>query len=181
MSKYVKSLIADHLRQRLANVDDALLVNVVGLDVNASNRLRTELGSKDISLMVVKNSLAARATSGTALGPMFEGLTGTAAVCWGGEDIVTMAKEVTRLAREEGYETFQARGGMMDGERLSSQQVAEVSRWPTRPEQLSLLLGQILSPGANLVGQLIGPASTLAGQIDQRAEEEEEEKEEESE
>ena len=58
MSKYVKNLITDHLRQRLADVSDAMLVNVVGLDANADNRLRTALQSKDINLVVVKNSLA---------------------------------------------------------------------------------------------------------------------------
>ena len=41
MSKYVKNLIAGHLRERLDGVDDALLVNVVGLDANANNSLRT--------------------------------------------------------------------------------------------------------------------------------------------
>ena len=172
MSKYVKNLITDHLRERLSGVNDALLVSVIGLDANADNRLRTELLAKDINLMVVKNSLAARATAGTPLSAMFEGVTGTAAVCWGGEDVVSLAKEVTRLARDEQYAAFKPRAGMMDGQRLSGVQVAEVSGWPSRREQLSILLGQILSPGANLVGQLMGPAGVLAGQIHQRAEEE---------
>jgi len=174
MSKYVKKLVTDHLRQRFEGVSDALLVNVIGLDANATNRLRTELVSKDINVMVVKNSLAARATEGTPLNPMFQGLTGTAAVCWGSEDIVSLAKEIMALAKREEYEAFQSRGGVMDGEQISAEQVAEVSRWPSRTEQLSILIGQILSPGANLVGQLGGPASTLAGQIDQISEEEEE-------
>jgi len=177
MSKYVKNLITDHLRERLQGVNDALLVNVIGLDANANNRLRTELESKDINLLVVKNSLAARATAGTPLGPMFEGLTGTAAVCWGSEDIVSLAKEVIRLVKDKEYEALAARGGVMDGERLDVDKVTEVSKWPSRTEQLSLLLGQILSPGANLVSQLTSPAATLAGQIDQRAEEEEGEEE----
>ena len=171
MSKYVKNLIADHLRERLAEVNDAILVNMIGLDVNADNRLRAELQSKDINVMVVKNSLAARATAGTPLAPVFEGLTGPTAVCWGSEDIVSLAKEVTRLAQEEAYEAFTARGGVMDGEVLSAAQVADVSKWPARGEQLSLLLGQILGPGASLAAQLNGPGSALAGQIAQKAEE----------
>lgn len=172
MSKYVKNLITDHLRERLKDVHDALLVNVVGLDANADNRLRTELQSKDINVMVVKNSLAARATAGTQLAPMFEGLTGTAAICWGGEDVVGLAQEVARLAEDKQYEAFQTRGGVMDGEKLSAEQVAQVSKWPNRRAQLSLLLGQVLAPGANLVGQLTGPGGALASQIEQRAEEE---------
>jgi len=124
MSKYVKNLITNHLRERLSGVNEALLVSVIGLDANADNRLRTELQVKDINLMVVKNSLAVRATAGTPLSVMFEGLTGTAAVCWGGEDLVSLAKEVTRLAKDEQFTAFEPRGGMMDGQRLSGAQVA---------------------------------------------------------
>ena len=168
MSKYVKQLIADHLRQRLQGVDDALLVNVIGLNANKNNRLRAELESKNIRLLVVKNSLAARATEGTRLGAMFKDMTGSAAICWGSEDIISLAKEITRLAKDEQYAPFQARGGVMDGERLTPQQVEEVSKWPSRREQLSILLGQILTPGAVLVGQLGSVGGALASQIEQR-------------
>lgn len=174
MSKYVKNLVSDHLRNRLDGVDDALLVNVIGLDANANNRLRGELEAKDIHLMAVKNSLAVRAVAGTPLGNMIQEMTGPVAICYGGEDIVTLAKEVTRLARDEQYEAFQARGGLMDGEVLSVKQVFEVSSWPNRQEQLSLLVGQILGPGATLAGQLVGPGGTVAGQIASKGEEKEE-------
>jgi len=174
MSKYVKNLITDHLRDRLMEVNDALLVNVVGLDANADNRLRAELRSKDINLMVVKNSLAARATAGTPLEAMFRGITGTVAVCWGSEDIVNLAKEITRLAGDEQFQAFEARGGVMDGEAISPAQVADVSKWPNREEQIALLVGQILSPGANLAAQLNAPGGALVGQITQKAEEPEE-------
>ena len=53
----------------LDGVDDALLVNVVGLDANQSVLLRKQLRDKNIQLLVVKNSLARRATEGTSLGP----------------------------------------------------------------------------------------------------------------
>jgi large subunit ribosomal protein L10 len=173
MSKYVKNLVSEHLRERLNGVQDALLVNMIGLDANANNRLRTTLQEKNIQVMVVKNSLAARATEGTPLAAMFDGLTGTSAICWGGEDIVSLAKEVSALARDKEYEAFEARCGVMEGESLSAEQVSEVSKWPTREEQLSLLVGQILGPGARLASQLTGPGSALASQISQKGEEEE--------
>jgi large subunit ribosomal protein L10 len=120
-------------------------------------------------VLVVKNSLAARATAGTPLGPMFDGLSGTAAVCWGSEDIVSLAKEITRILRGDQYPAFQPRGGVMDGQQLAAEQVAQVAKWPSRAEQLSLLLGQILSPGANLVSQLLSAGGALASQIAERA------------
>ena len=174
MSKYVKNLVAEHLRQRLRNVNDALLVNMVGLNANANTRLRAELRSKNINVVVVKNSTAVRAAEGTPLAPMFEGLTGTAAICWGAEDMVTLAKEITKLVRNEKNAPFAARGGVMDGERLTAAQVDQVSKWPSRTEQLSILLGQILSPGAMLASQLNSVGGALASQIEQRGKEKEE-------
>jgi len=170
MSKYVKNLIAEDLRGRLQGVDDALLVNVIGLSANANNRLRGELEAKNIHLLVIKNSLARRAAADSPLAAMFEDLDGMAAICWGGEDIVSLAKEITRLASDTAYEAFQARGGVMDGEALSAAQVTAVSKWPSRQEQLSILVGQILGPGATLASQLTGPADALGSQIKQKAE-----------
>ncbi|MEX0938023.1 MAG: 50S ribosomal protein L10 [Pirellulales bacterium] len=170
MSKYVKDLMTNELRSRLDGVTDALLVNVVGLNANKNTVMRHQLREKNIHLTVVKNSLARRATEGTPLAPAFEGVEGTIAVIWGGEDVVSLAKEVARLAGDKQFEAFEARGGVMEGARLSPEQVAEVSKWPNRAEQLSILAGQILSPGARLSSQLTGAGAKLASQIKKKGE-----------
>jgi len=170
MSKYVKNLITEHLRDRFKDVEDALLVNMVGLDANANNRLRAELDKKNIHVVVVKNSLARRATEGTPLGVMFEGLTGTSAVCWGADDVVALAKEVTRLAKEDQYEAFEPRGGVMDGEPLTPGRVAEVSRWPSREELLAIVAGQVIGVASEVASQFVGPATQIASQIEKMIE-----------
>ncbi len=175
MSKYVKDLITKEISKQVEGVQDALLVNVVGLDANTSVVLRKQLREKDIHLLVVKNSMARRATEGTPLSVAFEGLEGTNAIVWGGEDIVSLAKEITKYSDDSKYEAFQATGGVMDGEQLSAERVKEVSKWPSRGEQLSLLVGQIVGPGANLSAALRGPAATLASQVKQKSEGDEEE------
>jgi large subunit ribosomal protein L10 len=174
MSKYVKELLTKDLVNRLDGVENCLLANVIGLDANSSTALRKRLREKDIQLMVVKNSLARRATAGAVLSPAFEGLEGNAAVVWGAEDFVSLVKEITNLDKDQDeFEKFQTRGGVMDGEALTAERVAEISKWPTREEQLSLLVGQILGPGAQLSAQLIGPGGQLASQVKQVAEEKE--------
>ena len=171
MSKYLKQLITDEISQRLDGVGDCLLANVIGLEVNNSVRLRKELRQKNINLLVVKNSLAVRATEGTPLAAAFEGLNGTAALCWGGEDFITLVKEIVELDNDIEFEAFQTRSGIMDGEAVSRERLQEISKWPNRQEQLSILSGQILSPGANLSAQLRGPAGQLASQVKQKGEE----------
>lgn len=168
MSKYVKNLVADEVKSRLQGVNDLLLVNIASLDANVNCQLRHELRSKNIHLMMVKNSLARRATEGTPLAAGFEGVGGQTAVMWGGQDIVSLAKEFVRLTKEKRYEKIESRGGVMDGARLAPDDVAKVSKWPSRQEQISLLLGQILSPGAKLASQLTSISGALASQIEQR-------------
>ena len=79
MSKYVKDLVTNHLKGRWDGVQDLLLVDISGLDANRNAALRRDLRGKNISLMVIKNSLARRATEGSSLAPAFEGATGTLA------------------------------------------------------------------------------------------------------
>jgi len=172
MSKYVKDLITDHLKSRLGGVNDLLLVSVVGLNANKNSALRKQLRDKNIQMMLVKNSLARRATEGTSLAPAFEGADGTLAVVWGASDIVALAKEITRLAGDKQFAPFETRGGVMGGSKLSSEEVAQVSKWPSREEQLSILMGQVLSPGAMLASQLISCGGALASQIKQHGERE---------
>jgi large subunit ribosomal protein L10 len=173
MSKYLKNLITDDIKKRLDGVSDLLLVDIAGLEANKNVELRKTFREKNIHLFLVKNSLARRATEGTSLAPAFEGIEGSAAVVWGGEDLVSLAKEVVRIASEKGYEKLIPKGGVMDGSKLSGEDVTKVSKWPSRTEQLSLLVGQILSPGAKLASQLLGPGAKLASQVKKKGEGEE--------
>ncbi len=170
MSKFVKDQITSHLRKKLTGVNDALLLNVVGLNSGNTTKLRNELAKKNIRLMVVKNSMARRATEGTPLANAFTTVAGSLAILWGGEDIVSLAKEVVRITEAKHYAKVETKGGVLDGAKLSAEEAKGVAKWPTRQEQLSLLVGQILSPGSKLAGQLIGIGGTLVGQLKQRIE-----------
>jgi large subunit ribosomal protein L10 len=170
MSKYVKQLVTNEIKSRLNGVNDALLVNVIGLDTDKTYQLRKKLREKNISLLVVKNSLARRATEGTPLAGAFEGMSGSSAICWGASDFVQLAKDIVAIQEDPAFEKLESRGGMMDRERLSPDRVKEVSKWPSRAEQLSILLGQILSPGSQLLSQLSSPGGALASQIKKKSE-----------
>jgi ribosomal protein L10 len=171
MSKFVKDLITQDLAKRLDGVENALFVNVVGLDANSVGDLRKQLRDKNISLMVIKSSLAQRAAAGTPLAKALQATEGSLALMWGAEDIVSLAKEAMKLNNDKKLEAFQARGGVMDGETLSAERVKEISSWPSREEQLSILVGQILGPGRKLAGCLVGPGGALASQIEQKSKE----------
>lgn len=165
MSKYVKNLIADEIKDRLAGVDDAIVANVIGMNSQATFAIRKLLREKNIQMLVVKRSLAGRATSESSLNQLFADKQGSVAVIWGCEDFVSLAKEIAAVVKSTEFAKFELRGGVMDGEALDPEQVLAISKWPNRQEQISMLVGQILGPGANLSAQLLGTGGTLAGQI----------------
>jgi len=171
MSKYLKNLVITDLSKRLDGVNDLLVVDVVGMNAEQSHVVRKQLREKGLQLLVVRRNLAAKACEGTSLAPAFEGLAGSAALVWGGEDFVDLAKEIVKLHDNDEFPLFTAKGGVMDGETLTTDTVKAISKWPNRAEQLSLLVGQILGPGRTLAAQIKGPGAKLASQIKSLADE----------
>ena len=173
MSKQLKSMTIAEYSKRLKGVSDAVLVDVIGLNSANTYAFRKQLRDKKLNLLVVKSSLALRATEGSNLTKAFEGIQGSMAVVWGGEDFVSLAKEMVELHKKPEFEKCQSRGAVMDGECLSPAKLEEVSKWPNRTQQISMLLGQILAPGANLLSQINAPGGRLLSQIKKKSEGEE--------
>ncbi|MDR1290961.1 MAG: 50S ribosomal protein L10 [Planctomycetaceae bacterium] len=165
MSKYVKQLITNEVKNRLAGVQYLMLVSLTGIDANSNKVIRANLAGKGINLMVIKNSLAGRATEGTPLAAAFKGLTGANAICWGSSDIVALAKDVVGLSKSKDIKGFEVRGAVLDGESFNAAQAIEVSKWLTREEQIAVIVGQIVSVGAKFSGQVISVGGAIASQI----------------
>lgn len=171
MSKYVKQLLSDNLRNRLGDVPCAMLVSFVGLNANKNHALRSQLASSGVQMTMIKNSLARRATEGTSLNPLFQNITGQLALCWGTQDIVSLAKILVKLSKDKTLVGFEIKAAVLDGEKLEAAAAVDVAKWPTREEQIAMLLGQIVGVGAKLASQLISCGGALASQIKQLAEE----------
>lgn len=172
MSKFVKQLIIDSLKAKLENIDYAMLVSFVGLDANRNHALRGILADKGIEMTLIKNSLADRATVGSPINPLFKNIEGQVALCWGSQDIVSLAKELVKLTKEKTLKGFEIKGAVMDGEKLDAARAVEVSKWPNREEQIAMLLGQIVGVGSKLSGQCISVGGGLVSQFKQIAEKE---------
>jgi len=170
MSKFVKQLVTKDIAKRLDGVQYVMLVGLTGINANKTVNLRATLADKGINLLVVKNSMARRATENTVLAAAFQGIDGPCAVCWGATDIVSLAKELVKLTKDRTLQGFEIRGALLDEEFLGTAQAMEISKWPTREEQIALLLGQILGVGAKLSGQFISFGGKLASQIEKIAE-----------
>jgi large subunit ribosomal protein L10 len=166
MSKRIKEMLVTDLQQRIGDTTEILVVDSSRLDAISDNRFRLALREKDISVLTVKNSMALRALHSreiTELDPILEG---PSSLVYGGEDIVSLSKEIAGWVDELGSDLIAIKGGVLEGTTLSKGDVEELSKSPSREELIGQIAGLLLAPGANLAAALLGPGGKLAGQVE---------------
>jgi large subunit ribosomal protein L10 len=160
MSKPVKDLISNEYASRYSNLANACVVSVIGLDAISTNKLRGELRSKQISLHVVKNSLARRAFSGSPLAPLAGTLEGPCALVVGGESIIDVAKALVEMKKK--FPGLELKQGILEGD-PELLDVERLSQMKSRGDLLAEVAMLIASPGRRLAGCIGGPGGRLAG------------------
>ncbi len=164
MSKTIKNLMIRDYETFFESVDEALLVSLRGVSANDNNRLRMELQKKDIKVMVIRNSLARKAFSGTSLEGLEPALEGPSALAYGGTSVVDVARELVSWAKE--IKALELKAGLLDGIYFDGPQgVEELSKYPTREEAIANVVTLALSPGRNLAGAVKGPGGELGGLV----------------
>lgn len=160
MSKPVKEMIMAEYRERFAGVQDALLIDIRGIDANENNALRLDLARKDIRITIVKNTLARRAFAGTSLEALTPALDGPSAVAYGAESVVNLARELVAWAKK--VDDLELKAAILDGRLFEGKAgVERLSRYPTREEAHAEIVQLILSPGAELVSVVTSPGTGI--------------------
>ncbi len=160
MSKSVKELMSEDLRRRCDGVDSACVIDFSGLDAVSTNHMRGALKKRKMHMHVVKNSLARRAFAGGPLEPLANSLSGPSAMVYGDPDIMDIAKELARWAKE--HEAIELKHGIMDGD-PDLYSVEALSKMKGRTELIGEIGMLISSPGRALAGQLRAPVARIAG------------------
>ncbi|MHC4127637.1 MAG: 50S ribosomal protein L10 [Planctomycetota bacterium] len=164
MSKPVKELIMVDYQKRFAGVDNALLIDIRGIDANENNALRLDLADKAIRVTVIKNRLARRAFAGTGLDPLGPALEGPSALAYGAESVVDVARVLVEWARK--VKQLELKAAVLDGELFEGEAgVKRLSTYPTRPEAQARVVHLVLVPAGNIVAAITSPGSLIAGVI----------------
>ncbi len=164
MSKPVKGMIIEEYKKRFGELEGALVIEIRGLSGKETTGLRHSLREKNIRVTVVKNALAKRAFTGTALELLSPALNGPAAIAYGSGTVVDIARELVRWARK--VEKLALRGAVLDGEYFDGDAgVKRLSTFPTREEAQARVVTLALSPGGKVVGGAKGPGGRILGVI----------------
>jgi large subunit ribosomal protein L10 len=169
MSKQVKKMQMDVLAKTFKDVKDMVFLSASGIDAITDNKVRLGLRKKNISLLMVKNSLMRRVFTDLGVLPGEEAWAGPTLVAWGAESVKDLSREVeTALLKDVKLkDKVKVKTALAEGQPVP---FARALTMPTRKEAIGEIIGMILGPAASIAGCLTGPASQIASQIQTIAE-----------
>lgn len=160
MSKAVKGMLIDALRERYGDQTGACVVDLTGLSVQDQQQLRRSLRDKSARLEVVRNSLARRALADSPLEPLAKGLVGPCAFVTSTDSLIDAAKVLVEAAKE--FSQLGLKQAMVEGD-SNLLTVEDVARMKSHGELLGDIAMLVSSPGRALAGCLSSPQSKIAG------------------
>lgn len=160
MSKTVKTMVTDDLRNRYRDVQSACVVDLTGLNVQEQQVLRAALRARSGRLEVMRNSMARRAFQDGPLEPLGSALVGPCALVTGSESVIELAKALVEAAQE--FTQLKLKHAIMEGvpELLTVEILSKMKSQRDLIAEVAQLIG---SPARALAGCLASPQSRIAG------------------
>ncbi len=167
MSREKKVQIIDSLEQLFSRCNIAVLTDYRGISATEMTDLRRQLREAGIEYRVVKNTLArfaAQRVGREELAGFFEG---PVAIAFGYDDITEPAKALAEYI-ETSKASMSIRGGFLPDRLLTSEDIATLSKVPSREVLLAQVVGGVQSPISALVSHLTAPMSRIIGVLQSR-------------
>lgn len=164
MDRREKELVVAELQRYFSSATAAVLTEYRGLTVTELNALRKELREVAGEYRVAKNTLVQLAIEGTPYFSLKDLLTGQngIALCFG--DAISLAKVISRYARE--HEKFTIKGGVTEGQLLTAPEVEALALLPGKEAVRAHLLGMLLRPATHLLSILSTPSTQILRVLD---------------
>jgi len=134
-----KSAIVAELSEMFNRAKFSVVADYCGLKVSELEKVRKELRGCDTEIRIAKNTLLKRAVADTACESLSEDFSGTTAIVMAYDDPVMPAKVLAKFA--EDHKKFELRSAVLEGEKITVDNILALSKLPTK----EVLLGQLLS------------------------------------
>jgi large subunit ribosomal protein L10 len=163
-----KAAVIEEVAAQITESEAIFAVDYRGISVPQAAELRTRLRDADASFRVVKNTLSERAADKAGAEGLKELLQGPTAMTFVRGDAAAAAKALRDFQRANQLLVF--KGGWMNGEALSGDQISAIALLPSREVLYQRLVGVVASPLTGLASALGGLIGGLARQLGQIAE-----------
>jgi large subunit ribosomal protein L10 len=158
--KAEKKAKAEQLRSELANVSTVILSTFQGITVEQDTQLRRAVEAAGGHYEVVKNTVAERAAAGTPTEGLLKGLKGTNSIAYTATDPVSLAKILTKVAKD--VPAFQFRAGWVEGRVISIQEIGQLAQLPSKEELISKVMFLLNAPAQRVATALAALPRNLA-------------------
>jgi large subunit ribosomal protein L10 len=168
MQRSEKEKVVADLVERLRSTQTLIVADYRGLSVTDINKLRSELLEHGARFTVVKNTLTRRAAEEAGAEALLALLDGPTAIAFleSEGDPVAVAKALNAAARET--RVLEIRGGILDGQEISEDDVKSLATLPTTDVLRGQLVGAVSGPLLTVVGLFAAPLRDLVNVIDAR-------------
>lgn len=134
--------------EKMNAANSLVVVDYLGLSVAEVTELRKQLREAGVEFKVIKNTIMRRALDSQELEYHEEVFQGPTAVAFGMEDAVAPAKILSDFAKKA--EALELKGGILEGEVLSKEEIQQIAKLPNREGLLSMLLSVLQAPVRNV-------------------------------
>lgn len=150
----MKEAKVKELAEQIKGSNLVLLVDYRGTNVADDTKLRKDLREANGDLKVIKNNIIKRALDLNKESGLDNVLEGPTAMVSAKDDYLQPLKAVYKFSKD--HENYKIKGGIIDGEIKSVEEIITLAKLPSREELL-----------AKLAGSLLGTISKLAVALDQ--------------
>ena len=161
MKKEVKDTIIAELGQKLKEYPHFYLVDLAGLNAEATSNLRRKCFKSEIKMIVVKNTLLREAfqASDVDFEPMYGALKGTTAVMF--SHVANVPAKLLKEYTKEGVPALKA--AYAEETIFQANQLDELASLKSKNEVIADIVALLQSPAKNVVSALQSGANTIHG------------------
>ena len=162
MKKEVKDTIIVELGQKMKDYAHFSLVDVAGLNAEATSNLRRKCFQKEIKMVVVKNNLLHKAFEASDVNyePIYTALKGNTAVLF--SNTANVPAKLLKEYAKEGIPALKA-AYVEESIYVGADKLAELAALKSKNEVIAEIVALLQSPTKNVVSALQSGANTIHG------------------
>jgi large subunit ribosomal protein L10 len=165
LNREQKAQVIEEVAGAIQESNAVFAVDYRGISVPQAADLRTALRGADSTFTIVKNTLAERAADQADADGLKELLQGPTAMTFVRGDAAAAAKALRDFRRGTGGTLLEFKGGWMNGQSLTPDDVDAIAQLPSREVLIGRLVGLIASPLSGLATALNNLPAGLARQL----------------
>lgn len=162
--KKMASSVKDGVKEK----SNTFVVSFRGISSAKMNVLRKDLKRKKADVIVTKTSVSRIAFKEAQFETLAGTLDGQTALVLSDSDASEVSKILVKFAKD--YEGFTVRGGVLDGDTLTSDQIKTLSDLPSREVLLAKLVGLMTAPATRFAGALNAKTRDFMSILKQKSE-----------